>query len=250
MNRVRQRHMNMHHGGHRGKDKRWFGVALLIVGLVIMLKKFDVFYFDFHSMWPWILITIGLLMGIKNKFSNIAPFILMGIGLAHLIPVFTIWGVTSKALLIPLSMILLGLFIIFKPRKQKLWDERCQGNIRTVTNNDSELNVDVTFGGHKEVVTSKNFKGGNISTMFGGSEINLMNADNPDKTIALNLKVSFGGVELIVPSHWQVKNEISNTLGSVEDNRVIQTYGGEHTDIVTLVLAGSCNFGSIEIKSY
>jgi hypothetical protein len=107
----------------------------------------------------------------------------------------------------------------------------------------------VTFGGHKEVVTSKDFKGGSISTTFGGAEVNLMNADSTDKTISLNMKVAFGGVELVVPSHWQVKNEISNTLGSVEDNRNIYTHGGGEEQ-TTLVLTGSCSFGSIEIKSY
>ncbi|MBZ0098635.1 MAG: cell wall-active antibiotics response protein, partial [Taibaiella sp.] len=132
---------------------------------------------------------------------------------------------------------------------KKLWDDRCGSNIKTVANGDSVLNVDVTFGGHKEIVTSKDFKGGNVSTTFGGAEINLMNADSTDKTITLNMRVSFGGIELIVPSHWLIKNEISNTLGSVEDNRNIYTQGGSEEKI-TLVLTGSCSFGSIEIKSY
>lgn len=248
MTRIRNRHRPPGGGG----DKRWFGLILLVIGSFILLRRFDLFHFDFRTMWPWALIIIGVLIGIKHKFRNSAPLILIAIGAAHLIPVFEIFGVSSKALVIPTALIAIGLIIIFKPqRKKKLWNERCEDNIKTVTNNDNLLNIDVTFGGHKEIVTSKDFKGGNVSTTFGGTEINLMNADSSEKKVSLNLKVAFGGVEIIVPSHWQIKNEISNTLGSVEDNRNIYTRTGDTPeDTFTLILTGSCSFGSIELKSY
>lgn len=246
--RIRNRHRPPGSGG----DKRWFGLILLFVGSFILLKKFDLFYFDFRSMWPWALIVIGVLIGIKNKFRNNAPYILIAVGAAHLIPVFEVFGVSSKALVLPAALIAIGLILILKPhRKKKLWNERCEDNIKTVTNNDNLLNIDVTFGGHKEIVTSKEFKGGKISTTFGGTEINLMNADSSEKLIYLDFKVSFGGVEIVVPSHWQIQNDISNTLGSVEDNRNIYTNSGASDEqTITLVLRGSCSFGSIEIKSY
>lgn len=233
-----------------GFDKKGFGFVLLLVGLFLMLRKFDLLYFNWHDVWPWILIGIGLAIGIKNRFQNNASWILIIIGSIHLIPVFTIFGVSSTALAIPAALILLGIVIIFRPSKKKLWDKNCERNIKTVTNGDSTLNIDVTFGGHKEIITSKNFKGGTVSTTFGGSEINLMNADTTDELINLNLRVSFGGVELIVPSHWEIKNEISSTLGSVEDNRTVYTNSGSDDKKNTLVLTGSCSFGSIEIKSY
>lgn len=247
MDRIRKRHM---HPGHQGGDKKWFGFALLMLGLFILAKKLNFFDIGWHDAWPWMVIAIGMFIALKSKFRNNAWWILTLIGVSHLIPVFYIGEVSSKTLLIPAVMIVLGLVIIFRPaRKKKLWDDRCGSNIPIVTSSESTLNIDVTFGGHKEIVTSKDFKGGSISTTFGGAEVNLMNADSTDKTINLNMKVAFGGVELVVPSHWQVKNEISNTLGSVEDNRNIYTHGGGEEQ-TTLVLTGSCSFGSIEIKSY
>lgn len=250
MRHIRDRHRPM--GEHRGRgDKKWFGVTILIIGVFILLRKLDLFYFSWHSMWPWILIAIGAMIGAKNRFQNHAWWILILIGTAHLVPVFTIFGVTSKALLVPVAMIVLGLIFIFRPSKKKNWNGKsCDNNIRTVTNNDSTLNIDVTFGGHKEIVTSKDFKGGRVSTTFGGTELNLMNADSTETTIPLHFSVSFGGVELVVPSHWQVKNELTTTLGNVEDNRNIHTQSGDVEKVITLVLSGSCNFGNIEIKSY
>jgi hypothetical protein len=108
----------------------------------------------------------------------------------------------------------------------------------------------VTFGGRKEIVTSKDFRGGNISATFAGCEVNMIQADSTTQPMVINLKVSFGGVEIIVPSHWELQNEIEPTFGSVEDHRSIRTPASASEEKKVLVLRGSCNFGSIEIKSY
>ena len=111
------------------------------------------------------------------------------------------------------------------------------------------LNIDVTFGGRKEIVTSKDFKGGTISATFAGAEVNLMQADSTTQPMTLDVRVAFGGVELIVPSHWEIQNNITPAFGSVEDQRIIRTpNSGEEKKV--LALRGSCSFGSIEIKSY
>lgn len=248
MTRIRDRHRPP----RSSSDKRWLGLVLLIIGSVIMLRKLDLFYFNFHSMWPWILITIGVLLGIKHKFRNSAPFILITIGVVHLIPVFEIFGTSSKELVIPAIIIGVGLIFLLKPhRKKKRWQSsKCEDNIKVVTSDDNLLNIDVSFGGHKEIVTSKNFKGGRVSTTFGGTEINMINADSVDKSITIDVRVSFGEVELIVPSHWQLQNEISSILGSVEDKRSLLTQPADSSNTITLILSGSCTFGSVEIKSY
>lgn len=122
-------------------------------------------------------------------------------------------------------------------------------NLQVVTSNENMLNIDVTFAGRKEIVTSKDFKGGNINATFGGVEINMVQADGTGPMV-LNCTVSFGGVELIVPSHWEIQNEINPTLGSVEDRRAMRMNTTTSEERKVLVLKGNCNFGSIEIKSY
>lgn len=231
---------------HRG-DKMIFGLVIAIVGLVFLFRTLHIFPFAFSLTWPVILIVIGAILAIKNRFSGHAWWILSLIGVANLTPIFTINGVPSTHLVWPAAVILFGLAIIMKSGKKK---ERCaDGMINTVTNSDNMLNVDVTFGGRKEIITSKDFKGGVVSTTFAGCEINLMQADSTEPTIALELKVSFGGVELIVPSNWDIQNEINPTFGSVEDHRNFRTASTEQ-EKKTLILKGNCSFGSVEIKSY
>lgn len=226
-------------------NKGWFGFIILIVGLAIMGQQFGWPFISLKHTWPVLLIIIGLVIGIKHRFRNNAPYILIAIGIANLIPPFMIGGVSSDRLLLPGGLILLGLLIIFKPRKKKVFLER---NVTVSTTDESMLNIDVAFGGKKSIITSKEFKGGNISVAFGGVELNLMQADNPEPMI-LDLKVSFGGVEIIVPSHWEVQVDIQPTLGSVEDHRMVRTSNvGEEKR--KLILKGSCAFGSVEVKSY
>lgn len=240
-NRFRERRMR------RRGDKTFFGLIVILAGVFILLKKLHFFYVDWQLIWPIALIAVGLMIGLKKRFHNHAWWILILIGVAHLIPEFEINGTSSASLIVPAALIIGGLMIIFRSRSKR----DCRPNhIETVTNAENVVNIDVTFAGRKEIVTSKDFRGGNIHTTFGGVELNLVQAEAITQPIVLNVKVSFGGVELIVPSHWEIQNEIETTLGSVEDHRAIRTGGSSTEERKVLILRGSCSFGSVEIKSY
>jgi hypothetical protein len=149
----------------------------------------------------------------------------------------------------PAAIIVIGLAIALRPRRDKDCIPGRHKDAMTSINNESTLNMDVTFGGRKEIVTSKDFKGGNVSVTFAGAEINLAQADTTESSVVLDLKVSFGGVQIVVPSHWDVQNEINPSFGSVEDERTIQTAATGETRKI-LILRGHCSFGSVELKSY
>jgi hypothetical protein len=234
---------------HRQRDRAVFGIVLVIIGILLLLKTLGFIWFSFVFTWPLILILIGALIAIKSGFRNPAWWILMIIGIANMTPEFTINGVASRHLIWPIVLIIGGLAVAFRPRKKYYPVTPTFGKTQSSTTDENTLNIDVTFGGRKEFVTSKDFKGGMVSTTFGGCEINLMQADTTEKTIVLELKIAFGGLELIVPSHWEIQNEINPSFSNVEDERSIQTPASPEQK-KTLILRGSCSFGSVEIKSY
>jgi hypothetical protein len=231
---------------HRRGNKIFVGLIIVLVGILMLFRKLGYFFIDFHTFWPLILIAIGLIIGFKTGFRRHAWWILILVGIAYSIPEFEVAnGVWSSNLMVPLGLIIGGLMIALRPGKKNHWKDRMQ----VITNTEGAVNIDITFAGRKEIVTSKEFRGGNISTTFGGCELNLSQADSSVQPMVLNFKVSFGGVELIVPSHWEIVNEIETSVGSVEDHRTIRMpAAGEEKK--TLILKGSCSFGSIEIKSY
>ncbi len=227
-------------------DKVWFGVSIVLIGVFLFAKKITGFEFDWQTIWPIVLVAVGLLIGVKKRFTGHAWWILTLIGGAHLIPEFTIGDTRSSSLILPIALIIGGIVMVLNSRKK---NPNCMDNLQVVTTNENQLNIDVTFAGRKEIVTSKDFKGGNINATFGGVEVNMVNADATGPMV-LNCRVSFGGVELIVPSHWEIQNEVQPTLGSVEDRRAMRMNTSTAEEKKVLVLKGTCNFGSIEIKSY
>jgi hypothetical protein len=202
---------------------------------------------DLEDSWPAILIGLGLMIGFKNRFRNNAWWILVIVGIANFTPQFMIMGRPSSDFAWPAIIIIVGLAIALRPKRYKF--NRSATPMTSTINTESSLNIDVTFGGKKEVVTSKDFKGGTVSVTFAGCEINLVQADMTEPSVVLDCRVAFAGMELVVPSHWEVQNEISPAFGSVEDERTIQTPTSSEVRKV-LILRGSCSFGSIEIKSY
>lgn len=235
--------------GKRG-SKALFGVLVVLLGIGLLVKQLGIIpELDFHVTWPVILIAIGLFVGVKNRFATPAPFVLMAIGIFNLIPgfTFTLAGkeIDSEDVAIPLLIILGGLVIMLKPGKKKRWHEMNHAEIV----HDKSVEADVVFGGRKEIVTSKDFKGGRVTATFGGAEINLLQADSTEQNIVLEVRATFGGCEIIVPSNWDIKNEVETVLGSVEDKRTLRAPdAGENRK--TLILRGSCFCGGIEIKSF
>lgn len=234
----------------------FIGIVIVAAGILFLLRQFNVIHFGFQ-IWPLFLILIGVMSGIKHQFRRAGAYILIAIGLANIVPEFTIFGQPSATLFWPVMLIGGGLFIALKPKRRfadlssKAWQRHgFETNIEDATISNSDyLNIDATFGGRKEIITSKQFKGVNASTICGGLEINLMQADSTTQPMVLDLRVLFGGVEIIIPSHWEVINEVEVMFGAFEDKRVLRTTS-DAANPKTLLLRGSVSFGGIEVKSY
>jgi predicted membrane protein len=113
----------------------------------------------------------------------------------------------------------------------------------------AEEYVDSTsvFGGAKKNIISKNFKGGDLVNIFGGTELDLTRADFTG-TATIELTTIFGGTKLIVPSNWTIKSEAVTIFGGLEDKRNTQNLTDSTEKI--LLLKGTVIFGGIEIKSF
>lgn len=241
--------MNTPHESRRNKGGILWGILLIAFGILILLKKTG-FLVDFRisALWPYFLIILGIAMAVKQGFRKGFPYVLILIGVFHAIPSFTfeLGGRTiySQSLVFPLIVILIGIFVMLKP----ICGRKSHPALKPVSFTDPLLDMDIVFGGRKEVITSKDFKGGRINVVFGGIEMNMMQVEPASDTIVMDIRVVFGGCDLYVPSHWQLRNEIVPVFGGVEDNRMIRTDKHEQTTVV--VLKGSCVFGGIEIKSF
>lgn len=253
--RKLQEEIRSRYWGHSGSGRIWTGVFLLIIGTVALLKAMLFPIPAWVYTWQMLLIALGFFLAIRHNFRGGLWFVLMLIGGVFLIDEF-FPEVMMRQYLWPAAFILAGLFFIFKPRRRNWqWREQKEykGNeVNLPADNENALSEDVVdatsiFGGIKKNILSKNFKGGDIVNIMGGSEINLTQADI-NGTVRLELTQVFGGTKLVVPSNWQVRTEMAAIFGGVEDKRSMQNMTFDPNKI--LVLAGTSIFGGIEIRSY
>lgn len=220
------------------------GLILIMVGGVLLSKQFGLVNLslpDYLFSWPMILIVVGLIQLTKKSDG----WILIAIGCMFLVPkifperhvdFWTLW---------PLIFIAIGLNLLFKK------NGRCE---RILPNSTKETDFDILddiaiFGGGEKIITSNNFKGGKTTAIFGGSIINLSNAQLAEGRNEIEVFTLFGGNTFLIPEDWNVKIHVAAIFGGFSDKRHISR------NVVTesnkeLHINGFVMFGGGEIKDY
>ena len=217
------------------------GLIIVFVGTAFLLRQMGMPLPGWLFSWQMLLIVIGLFNGVRNSFRGIGWLILIVIGSVFLANDL-VYDFAFHRYFWPILIIALGLYMIVRPKKKD--------NFWTGDMNSSEDFFDATaiMGGVKKNIISKNFRGGDVTSIFGGSEIILTQADI-NGTAVLDLTTIFGGAKIIVPSNWTVKSDdLTAILGGYDDKRAIIANASPDPNKV-LVLKGLVMFGGIELKS-
>lgn len=249
-----EREMERHHR----QGRIWTGLFILLIGAVALLKSFNVPLPEWLFTWQMLLIALGLFIGLRHGFRRGGWFVPVLIGLAFMAnDYFLAWDMRKH--IWPVLLILVGIILIIRPRNKRCrrhneWHERRRAHFRSYMTESTEKYsqedyVDSTsiFGGSKKKIITKDFKGGDIVNVFGGTELDLSQADIQKKA-ELEIAAVFGGASIIIPSNWIVKSEAVTIFGGIQDKRSLPTVQ-EPSDKV-LILKGTVIFGGIEIKSF
>lgn len=102
------------------------------------------------------------------------------------------------------------------------------------------------FGGVHKKIVSKNFKGGDVVTIMGGTEIDLSQADFTG-TVRLDVVQIMGATKIIVPAHWEVRSDVTAIFAGFEDKRQQPTVNNPDK---ILLIDGTSIFGGIELKNF
>lgn len=229
------------------------GLFILVIGIVALMKTSIPDFPDWAFGWEILLLAFGLFIGVRHNFRGGAWLVLVLVGgiflLRRIYPTFSfnqIW---------PVVLIVIGLFIILRPHRRWKLDaaKKTDGSSDSVFTEDIDYSKDdfvestSIFGGAKKIIISKNFKGGNVENIFGGTELDLSQADFAG-TAVIELTTIFGGTKLLLPSNWSVKSEVVTIFGGIEDKRRMQTV--TEPSEKTLLIRGTVIFGGIDIKSF
>ncbi len=228
------------------------GFLLLINGIVGLPYEFTNIFFT----WQMLLIVIGIynLFSPQHKTSGI---ILIAIGSVFLVNRLGIFYFNVWTVFWPIILIIIGVAVILKHNRKPVAgkfgpynDNEPEGPEGTFTGNRSDTIDEVSiFSGSEKTITSKNFRGGKITSIFGGSEINLMQSGLSSGNNNIEMFCMFGGTTLIVPSDWEINVDVTAIFGGYTDKRYksksLTPDNTKRMNITGLVL-----FGGGEIKSY
>lgn len=262
---------NMQEGGREEMWRRWEkkqrrgkimgGILILGIGALFLARELGAELPLWLYTWKMLLIGLGVVFAVKHKFMHPAWLILVSVGGLFLMNDFYP-QMNLKPFILPIVLIAVGLFIIFKPRRRfpdkfrRHWQkahyhhrqnwENWRQEEKSTSTNDDKIESTALFAGVKKNILSKNFKGGEVTNIFGGTQLNLLQADLSSDA-RLEITQAMGGTQLLVPANWEIRSELVTVMGSVEDKRPAPPVSGESGKL--LILTGTTFMGGIEIKS-
>jgi predicted membrane protein len=230
-------------------DKRvLLGGILIILGGIFLLNTMNIMHFRIAHVifsWPFIMFVIGLFV-LVNTEKKFLGGILSGLGALFLIPRIFPEVDYDGGIIVPIFLIILGVYIILKKRKLYSGSEFSSDPSRV--NRDKIDDVSI-FGGGTKIISSSNFQGGNITAIFGGSEINLINCQLAEGDNVLDVLCVFGGTTIILPKEWDVVINVTSILGGFS-NKAIRNPSVVIDQSRTLHIKGLAMFGGGEVKTY
>jgi Cell wall-active antibiotics response 4TMS YvqF len=253
---------------HHRSGRIWVGLFLLLIGGVLLLDQMGFPLPDMLFNWHTFLIALGLFIGFRRGFRGAAWLILILVGGVYTLKDYYP-GITADRFLLPGILIVIGITIVLSPHRgrwrhdwrgpdwksddwrnewhRRHWNTRfTAGSSRESFSSEDFIDTTAIFGGVHKKIVSKNFKGGDITTMMGGTELDLSQADFTG-TIRLDITQIMGGTKIIVPPHWEVRSEITALFAGFEDKRQQPSISNPEK---VLIIDGTSIFGGIELKNF
>ncbi len=226
--------------------KIYWGSVLIGLGTLLLVRNLELLPFEMPAglIWKFLFLAFGIsLIVVKRKLiggtivSTIASLLILShFAFIPQIDFHRFW---------PLILIFIGIGVLFKTNnrlKKKEWHMR-----EPSTTTDNLMEATAIFGGENKKISSYNFKGGKITTIFGGMELDLTNCYLAKEGASIELLAVFGGVSLKVPKEWNVQSELIPIMGGVEDK--INKFPDSYVDpAAILILKGTVVMGGVEIN--
>ncbi|MBN1338081.1 MAG: hypothetical protein JXA03_02095 [Bacteroidales bacterium] len=230
---------------HSRNNTFGFGMLIIAAGFAILLHQMEIlpaWLDDILISWQMLLIAIGL-FNVFYKQSRVAGYILICVGVFFLLPqVFELPPRFGRNFW-PLIIIAVGVLILSKYFR-RAGNGGAAGISTSGADYIDEFNI---FSGSEKKVTVSNFKGGKITCIFGGSEIDLTGSELSEGENVIEIFYLFGGSSLIVPAGWMIHNKVTSILGGFSDKgNMVKPSDGISKQ--SLVITGTVIFGGGEIK--
>lgn len=217
-----------------------WGLVFITLGVIIAVNALGIAQINiFFDGWWTLFIIVPCFIGFIKGPTRMGDFIGLVIGIVLLL---CAQGIVSfsliKKLIIPFVFIVIGLGFIFKD----FFNSKINEKIKTL-NKSGLKEYAATFGENKVDMSNEIFEGADLTAVFGGVELNLLNSEIKGEQV-INATAIFGGITIKVPQNVNVKVKSTAIFGGV-DNKVRNI---KEENIPTIYVNAFSMFGGVDIK--
>lgn len=218
------------------------GLSIVLIGAVFLLNNLDVV--DAHSIlryWPALLMILGLSYIAQSCsaggriWGSVLAFVGAGLLLERLDYIsFDIWDFW------PVILVIAGGSIVWQAlmRRQAVASSLSEDA-------DSTVRAVAVMAGFQRSNASSDFRGGELTAVMGGLEIDLRSASIKAGEAVIEVFAFWGGIELKVPDDWTVVVKATPFMGGFDD----KTRPPQHDTGKRLVITGTVIMGGVEIRN-
>lgn len=221
------------------------GLFVIGIGMLFLLDNLGWLDLDLRiHIVPTVLIGVGILKVLQTRTQSgvivggaliLAGSLIMLKSLGFLyIDWRTLW---------PLLLIGAGVAVVVKATTQRKTQE--QDGVSLDKDGEDVLNITAIMGAHKNRVLSQDFRGGEITAIMGGSDLDLRQASINGDAV-LNLFAFCGGITIKVPVDWIVVLEGTPIMGGFEEKTVPPAASSVPK---RLILRGYVIMGGVEVRN-
>jgi predicted membrane protein len=223
-------------------------LLFILLGVGMLFKQLGIYDFGdlISTWWPMILIAIGLTRLTSNPASKTSGIIITLLGLFFQGRELGLITMSFGELFWPVVIIAIGISILIPSRSfssKTKFDFR--GDFKEV--NDEVIDKFSLFSTIKTNNVSGNFRGGSLTAVFGGIDLDLRNSTISKEGAKLDVTAAFGGMNIIVPSEWKVVVKGIPIFGGCSNKTHFNNSINENAPV--LLVSYFAAFGGLDIKN-
>jgi hypothetical protein len=218
------------------------GIGVILLGVVFLLEQIPGFEGSrllgfLKDLWPLILVAMGAARIQRGRRPS-HGWVLLVVGLFLL--AVTLGHGRFDAFVWPAMLVCAGIFIVLRAlnRQRRMMPE--------ISETEDYMRSTAVMSGFKHKILSQAFKGGELTAIFGGFDIDLRQVVMEGESARIDVFLLFGGGEIRVPENWEVLIQTTAIAGGIGDKKLFPSAQNPRPK---LILTGTIFFGGIEVKN-
>lgn len=211
-----------------------FGIILIVLGLGFLLDQVNIIEFNqiIGTYWPSMIILLGLAGLFDRKSNKLWNLIIVLVGVLLQLNRIGYIDYNAFQLFWPLVLILIGINIIFfSGNKSNNDGKESNHDFKETFSNtrkknfssknvslDSKVDLFVMLSGLESNNQSQEFRGGKVSVMLGGIDLDLRGAKLSENEVYIEANAILGGIDIYVPDDWRVEITGTPILGGMSNS--------------------------------